>query len=612
MRPGSIPGMNGRIEQVRILTDGDASLPTGPDLVEMARRALCYLHNNPDPAHGYQCRFNYFLLHCPPFDAAALNWMFDVTAAAERSGSLDPIAIGDTESRNDIAFSHMWAITGTRDGQNVQEAVHRRLESYIRSGPGRAGDDMCWAVPYALSSDVDAPCAMPWTTGKLLHSSADLYRLTGEEHYRRVARRLFEGLRRLASWNTGRAFYAHAWPGPRDDGKHVGGYRGHYPSIISPLLNYYRRCRDPEALDFAVAMAEGFLGDLQPEHLHQSDGRVLGHNHVQMHAVRGVAELGALTGEWRYLDWAKAAYDYYWSSAFDTGWLPEVLALPAHCNHSETCLTSDMLEMAVWFARAGQPHLWDRVERTLHNYLVPAQFVLTPAFEALWRLVNCDKTPDELQVGLAQLREVEGGFLSALAPNDRIFQVPSGMTHHGVTELPGRRIVMDMMGCCPPEGMRALYVTWANIVTMVGNDIRVNLAFNHDDPLAAVSTGMPQQGYLQVVPKVEHDFYLRPPSWTPRQQVRVWRRGRPVETIWGGPALDYVVLPRAGVGEALELRWPLVKFDQHVVRRHLEGGEKGQLVEAETYTYRWVGNTITHVEPSGQWLPLYHQTGDGS
>jgi hypothetical protein len=608
MSAESVPGMNGRITDRAVLADADTGDSLGPsvDLVGMARKAIAYLASNPDPLHGYQCRFNYYLLRSPPFDLSALLWGFDVRGIARRDSLIDPIAVGDTESRNDIAFTQMWEMAGSRDGKVPHDKVHERLESYIRTGSGRVGDDVCWIVPYCMSSTIDAPCVSVWTTAKLLQSSADLYGLTRDAHHRQVARRLFEGLRRLASWDSGRAFFSHGSQRLRDDGGFADANDAHYPNLLSGLLRYGERCGDTEALDFARAMAEGFLSDLQPRHFHQPDGSVLGHNHSTMHAVRGVAQLGAATGDWRFLDWAKAAYDYYWSNAFDTGWLPEILSEADHCGHSETCLTADMIETSAWFARAGRPRYWDRVERAVRNYLVPAQFVLTPEVEHLWRQIHHDKPREVIEEGLLQLRDREGGFLSAFTPNDRVFEVPPGRNHHGIAQLRGTRIVLDMMGCCPPEGMRALYTAWANIVTESEGKVLVNMAFDHDCAQAMVKTGMPSKGTLDVEARTAGEFYLRPPSWAPREKVQALRNKSEIAPRWDGPAHDYILFPGVHPGDLMEIRWPLVSFTQTVVARRFSEKD-GRIIDVAPYVYRWVGSTVTSVDPKGSWLPLYER-----
>lgn len=583
-----VPGFRGEIQDVHVLPEGDDTLPAGPDLVRMAERALGYLARNPVAEHRWQCRFSFFLLHCPPF----------LPQVRSEHGLLDPIAIGDTESRNDLAFNQMREMCGSEVGREAQAAVHRRLVSYLRGDGGTIGDDLCWATPYCMSRDHDGPWAMIWTTAKLLQSETHLFRLTGDERHRALARRLFEGLRRVASWDTGRAFYPGGVRCLRD-GHFASGYEGHYPPVIGPLLDYGRASGDPEALAFARAMAAGFLADLQPEHRHHPDGHVDGHNHVQMHAIRGMAQLGTLTGDWRYADWARAAYDHFAASAFDTGWLPEIAQWPDHRHHSETCLTADMLEVEVWLACAGWPEYWDRVDRTVRNYLVPAQFSLTPEIEAFWRAVNRHRSTREVAAGLALLHALEGGFLSALTPNDRVFEVRPGGTHHGEVTFRGRRLVLDMMGCCPPEGMRGIYLAWANTVQATPDGVLVNLPLDHDGATATVRSGLPRQGRLRATARGATDFWLRPPGWAPRAQVEAWRNGRRIEARWGGPALHYIGFGAVRPGEVVEITWPLVRFRQQVVERSVEG----EVVRR--FDYHWVGSTVTAVEPAGAWLPLY-------
>ena len=582
-----VSGYRGEISQVEILPDGASWLPAGPDFPKMAQAALHYLGNNPVPENKYQCRFNNMLLLCPP------------TALPDPGKDpLDAIAVGDTESRNDIAFNQMREMCGSQYGLKAQQEVHRRLVGYLRSMPGQKGDDMCWCYLYAGSPDVDSPYANPWTTAKLLQSEVDLYRLTGDAAHQKLARRLFEGLRKAASWDTGRAFYPNGGQGFKP-GRNARGYEGHYPHVVGPVTYYWRHCHDAEALQFARAMAEGLVADLQPSHLHQADGSVRGHNHVLMHAVRGVAELGAETKEPRYLEWAKAAYKYYNDNGFDTGWLPEIRDLPDHNNHAEMCLVADMTEIELWLARAGWPSYWDRVDRTIRNLVVPCQFSLTPAFEALWRDVNKGRPSADIARSLKLLKDLQGGFLSGPTPNDAVFAVNPKGEHGGSVPYGGRKIVCDMMGCCPPEGMRALYLALRDAVLETPEGVMVNLAFNRDTAKAGVTSQMPRKGELTVTAKAGADFFLRPPGWAPRSAVRARRGGQPVEVRWGGPALAYVAFSGVKAGETIQIVWPLVKFTQRVSHKIYDG-----TVERK-YAYTWIGGTVTAVDPSGEWLPLY-------
>ena len=604
----SVPGYRGEISQVRLVPEGDATLGAGPDLARMAEGALAYLSRNPDPDHGHDSRFTLLPHRCPPFAPEVTAGLLtgEWQRRYERAPHIDPVAIADTESRNDIATNLMREMSASDTGLAVQEIVHDRLVGYVRDGCGQLGDDLCWAPPFSLFADVDAvPYAMVWTTAMLLHSEADLFRLTGDDTHRGLARRLFEGLRRVASQDTGRAFFPHGVAPFRDGTAVPGAFPGHYPNVISPLVHYWTHCGDAESLAFARAMAEGFVADLQPGHLHKADGHVHGHNHLQMHAIRGVAQLGALTDDWRLLDWASRAYGYSHAASLDSGWAPENQSDADHRTHSETCLVADQLETAAWLARAGQPDLWDRVDRILRNYLVPAQFCVTPEYEEFWRAVNGERSPAELAAGLEGLGELEGGFLGGMSPTDWVVDAPADQPHHGMVPFQGRQVMVEMPGCCPPSGMRALHLAWSNVVVASSEGILVNLALDRDAPAAEVRSGLPRSGRLEVVARTGSDFLLRPPSWTARHQVRAWRGGREVEAHWGGPAFAYVVFPTVAPGEQLSLTFPLVQFVQQLTQRFMEDSdrERARFVDGDTYTFHWSGSTVTAIEPEGRWLP---------
>lgn len=604
-----VPGYRGELSEIEILPEGDPSLPPGPDLAALAEGALGCLAANPDPAHNHDSRFTFLPHLCPPFAPEVTANLFPGIWRERyvRANHMDPVAIGDTEVRCDLAFVLMREMARSETGASVEALVHRRLEGYVRSGSDRSGDDLCWVVPYCSFSPAEGPFAMPWTTAMLLHAEAERFRLTADERHRVLARRLFQGLRRIAAWDTGRAWYPAGGSAFRDGEVAGGSFGGLYPIVISPLVTYAGNCGEPEALAFARAMADGFLADLQPHHQHKADGRVHGHSHTQSHAIRGIAQLGEVTGEWRYLRWARTAYEFFFAAGLDTGWAPELFWHPDHRGHSELCHVADLLEMEAWFARAGEPDLWDRVERTVRNHLIPLRFTLTPEFEAVWRDINHGRTTAELELGMAGLRELEGGFLASSSPVDRLLEVRPGGSHHGSTDYRGRRVWMDMAGCCVPSGMRALHVAWSSVVTRTPGVVLVNLAFDRDAPEASVRTLMPGRGRLEVRAKLAAEYRLRPPAWAPRSSVRALRNAQPVTPAWSGPGCAYVAFAEVHPNETLVLEWPLVRFAQRVAPRVMNNAEEevGTFEDGQPWTFRWTGSLVTASDPRGEWLPLY-------
>ena len=136
------------------------------------------------------------------------------------------------------------------------------------------------------------------------------------------------------------------------------------------------------------------------------------------------------------------------------------------------------------------------------------------------------------------------------------------------------------------------------------------IIFNKDAVIqseAVVVSGLPGRGHLAVMSKLAADFWLRPPSWAPRDRVQAWRNGHPIEPCWGGPGFDYLGFAGATPGERLELTWPLVRFTQRIALKYTDNSqdEQASLSEGEAFEYTWTGSTVTSVQPDGEWLRLY-------
>jgi len=550
--PESVPA------EVRRAADGPPSRDLS--LTDMAAKAMHYLTYNPSRERDYECRFGISPLSYPPYPPP---------------DQFDFISLGDTESRMDWEWIYMREVSGSDEGREVEQAIWKRLLGYVRD------DGLSWLPPYCLNcndSDHEA-AALGWTTGETIVSLVERYVRTGDRALLDQAGRMVRGLRELASWDTGRTWYPGGLGGWRDGQWMMTGCSDQLPCILHPVCRYYEVSGDEEALAFARAMADGFLAGLQ-QNLGANrigpDGSFGGYNcHLHMRAVLGVAHLGALTHDPRYIEWARRPYQFLLDKGTDWGWFPESVGR----NFSETCATGDMTDVAVRLAQAGYPEYWDHVERFVRNYCRAAQFAVTPEFEARYRAVHQDN-PEQAEAGLRMMRNMEGGFVACLRGNDWVVSDDGNS--------------MNMMGCCPPEGMRAVYLAWSNTVTEDARGVWVHMSLNRDAPQAQVVSYLPDQGRLTVVTRRAGDFHLRPPAWTPRGEVRAYRDGQEAPAEWSG---DYVRFAAAREGEELTLTYPLVRFTQRVAI--------GPDEAPETYTYTWLGNAVLSVEPRGQWLPIF-------
>jgi hypothetical protein len=522
-------------------------------LERMAQEAMHYLTHNPLAGNDHECRFDIDLLKFPP---------------SMYPGTRDPyITFGDTEARMALAFPDLREMTGSREGCEVEDAIRRRVLGYIRD------DGLAWLPPYALTCDLSdhRPCASNWTTDKAISILVGSYLRGGNRADLDRARKLILGLRSLARWDGGRAYYPGGMGGWRDGKWLFTGCSNLYPCILDPIAGYLEARPDKEIMDFAVAFAEGIIAGLQGNlgtNRIREDGSFGGANsHLHMRAAYGVARLGALTKNARYLEWAGKVYDWLMTQGTDWGWFPES---PGTSN-SETCATGDMVAMAACLAGAGHTRYWDDVERFVRNYCREAQFFPTPEYEALYRSQHPGAS--ESAEGIRQARDFKGGFVARLTPNS--------------LTMDDR---MSMMGCCPPEAMRALAVAWRNIVTKNADGVFVNLGFDRESAQARVVSFAPSTGRLTVVARKPATFYLRPPAWAARDEVRAFRGTDRVRTVWKG---DYVAFDGVKPGEQLTAAWPLIGFKQTVTA----GGAK--------FSYDWLGNTVLGVDPPGKGFPLF-------
>ncbi len=589
----------GEIRNLAIDRSDKAPAADDLDLSRMAAAALNYLRGNPDPARNYECKFSLGPLGIPAL----------VPLLASNKYGFDPISLGDTDCRMDWQYPHMRAMAGEPQADAVEIGVRRRIQSYQRA------DGLLWMNPAAWAGPLDSPSVREgikhewvstWASGKWLISLAEEYERSRDARFAREARSVFQALAKLLSWDGQRAFLPYGpapwrngeWLHMQDAGKDCGwgGEHSHnYPFFVEPMLRYWECCGDADALALARALADGHLAGVQPDmeelRIDPVTGAFAKHVHIHTHEVWGVAHLGAVTGDPRYLDWAEQAYRFVLSQGTDFGWYPEYI--PQHEYRTEICVVGDMTSIAACLARGGRPEFWDHVERTVRNELRRSQFFLTPAFGALFRKIHPDLPTADVDQALADLRKLEGGFVAQATFDDWVgYPSPTlgapGLGANGI----------QMMGCCPPEGMRGLWEAWQGIVETRPAGVFINLPFSRDHGAAQVCAFRPADGGFRVAAKQGGDYFLRPPTWADRAAVQLQRGDKSVAAVWGGPADAYLLCQAVQPGERLTLRWPVPHFKQVFAAQSVPGRNQSVTVE-------WSGNEVLSVEPHGQYLPMF-------
>jgi len=555
------------------------------DLLAMARAGLNYLRGNPEPARRYECKFSLGPLGIP---CHYPEWV------RPNQYGYDPISLGDTDSRMEWQYRHMRAISGEPEACATERAVRARVLGYLRD------DGFSWINPSAYTGRPEAGYYVgTWTTAKALMTLTDLYLEDGDTTAKRRARQVFEALRSLAQWDGNRAWYMGI--APWRDGQWLltnwcEAHGRNYPFIVEPLVHYGQGCDDPDALELAHAFAEGFLAGSQPDmgsqRINPETGAYTGHVHLHTHGIWGVAHLGTLADNGRYLDWARRAYDFTLNHGTDHGWYPEFI--PQHEYRTEICVVGDMVSLGVWLAQGLSPSYWDHVERTVRNTLARSQFFCTDAFMDLFRRIHANRPGMEVEQALRELRRLEGGFVAQVTfddwvsyPGNPALGAP-GVANNGV----------HMMGCCPPEGLRAVWEAWRWAVVEDEGEVRVNLALSREHRAARITAWRPQDGGYEVTALRTGRFLLRPPAWSKREGVVLARNGDAAPVEWSGPEEAYVLCRDVAQGESLRLSWPVPRFTQTFSPTSIEN-------RSQTVSFEWAGSQVVGVSPKGDYLSMF-------
>ena len=168
----------------------------------------------------------------------------------------------------------------------------------------------------------------------------------------------------------------------------------------------------------------------------------------------------------------------------------------------------------------------------------------------------------------------------------------------GAEPYDNKRISFDMMGCCPPSGMRAIYWIWKYAQFTENGVTTVTLPIDSDSAAATVQSELPERGELTITAKQNGTFHIRIPVWTSRSDVCASRNGQPIPIRFGGMSQQYVVVENATAGEVITVRYPLIDLWQDVsITPYTQS--------TQHYRYHWIGNTVKSVSPTGRYLPLY-------
>ncbi len=299
-----------------------------------------------------------------------------------------------------------------------------------------------------------------------------------------------------------------------------------------------------------------------------------GHFHSRAVTMLGVIRYGYGLRDARALAWGRKVFDRALAYGTTFGWFPERL-VRSGAHGCETCAIVDMMEAAIWLARAGWPEYWETAERFLRNQLIEQQLV---SLDGLETTTGAGQDP-EWETTRNVARRSLGGFAGWAQPNDLFSKVMHKW---------------DLYTCCSAQGVRGLFNAWTNAVSAAPGEIRVNLLINSMSPTATVRSWLPDEGRIEVVPRSAGDVLLRIPSGTDHRVIETSIDGVRREASFVVPG--YARVADVPAGATLSFAFPLAETTsiEHVLD--------------VAYTVHWRGSTVMRISPGGTRAPLYRRS----
>lgn len=445
----------------------------------------------------------------------------------------------------------------------------------------------------------------PFANGRLLGAIAIYYKLTGEERWRNLGTGIVDGLARQAVDRGDYAYFTKGMYGVcevSDPSSPVPDPWTNMPFgwTTMGLAQFYRATGYEPALTLSRKLAT-FMG--LHSGLFDADGCFLDvdrHCHAHLHPLLGILEYAVQTGDREMIELVRKGYEHARANMWPVmGYVPETIN-PQVFQTSEICGVADMIALALKLTRAGLGDYWDDVDRWTRNHFAEGQLTSTDWIEEM--IANMPISPRQMHQGPLV------GYWKAKMPDppidgqstaDNVAERcvgcfsgwPSPNNWHGRFEHPVLK-ELSIQQCCTGNGTRAIYYIWENIITREGEKLKVNLLLNRASPWADVDSHIPYAGQVDVKIKVACDLAVRIPEWVAPDQTRcrIGSADRPLS--WDG---RYALVGVVKAGDVVSLSFP--------IRERTEAVN----IYGKDYMLTIKGSEIVHIEPPGQYGPLYRR-----
>jgi hypothetical protein len=329
--------------------------------------------------------------------------------------------------------------------------------------------------------------------------------------------------------------------------------------LIGGLIAYYRATKDDLAIDLAKRFAdiniqetmtsEGQLTPAAGTHLHSTEG-----------TVTALLDLGIVTGENRYFEFAKRVFDIGlkpWRTSW--GWAKETR--DDGRGRGEANNTGDLIEAALIIAQNGNPQYFREAERFIRNGLLASQIVTTD-----WIIPSNQRDTDDC-IFTDIRRRARGAFA---------FTTPNGYHSYNT----------DLMG----GALQSLAMAQRQIVTQDDAGIHINMLFSCDSPWLRLCCQIPKEGRLSIQMRKAATVFVRLGDVN-RQDVVVTVDGQKRPVVWNKTELALGLLtPSMDVA----IVFPL---SEHRTSETPRG--------YGAYDIKWLGETVIAMQPHDDGVPLY-------
>ncbi len=341
-----------------------------------------------------------------------------------------------------------------------------------------------------------------------------------------------------------------------------------YSVLIDPLVQRHILTKDTGALELAVGLANTITS---LSHYFTNKNEFAGHVHSAMWTAKGLAKLGRVTGQDKYVAKAKGLYDFVRRSSSAFGWVPEYMQWQLIADERcEACCIKDMMQCALELVDCGFPEYWDDVHRFWRNHLAQSQIVETDFMPK-----STDKVKDTEQRTYKNIAErVKGAFSGCSSPNS--------------VSLARYR---SIAACCSASAPQAMLSAWRRAAEFSRGNLIVNFPVDFENQVAKVTVGYPNTGYVRIKLKKPCRVIVRVFPWMPAPHEG---------TIDGRPAGlerrdDQVSFPSAEKGAVLEFKHELK------MRRVMEN------VMGLDFFGLWKGPDMVDILPHGFGVRLYQR-----